>query len=154
MYESRSNLMAGNFMVDESRVANMIQGAFVADAASMGTHWIYDPEEMASLVPSIEKPEFKTPACPKYYSSEEFPGHYQAGMLSPWGEQLLFATSYCGEHTCVTTGHMSVKMKTWAESYGGRQDAATKQFLVCMKEGDRSVELCGADDDQGKRESS
>ena len=136
--------------LNKERLKAAIRGAFVADAACMGTHWIYDPEEMAKEVPSTDAPEFKDPPTPRYYSSEEYPGHYQAGMLSPYGEQLLFATEYCGHHKCVTAGHMSVRMKEWAETFGGRQDQATKDFLKCMLAADRSVELCGADDNQGK----
>ena len=35
----------------KKRVAAALRGAFIADAASMGTHWIYDPQEMAKAVP-------------------------------------------------------------------------------------------------------
>eukprot|EP00538_Stauroneis_constricta_P011732 CAMPEP_0119557410 /NCGR_PEP_ID=MMETSP1352-20130426/9087_1 /TAXON_ID=265584 /ORGANISM="Stauroneis constricta, Strain CCMP1120" /LENGTH=346 /DNA_ID=CAMNT_0007604513 /DNA_START=104 /DNA_END=1144 /DNA_ORIENTATION=+ len=145
MYESRQSIVKNKTKVHEDRVRAMLLGGICADAASMGTHWIYDKEEMKKAVPSIEAPEFKDPATPSYYSSDEFPGHYEAGMLSPWGEQLLFVTEYCGEHQCVTAGHLSVRMKKWAETFGGRQDHNTKDFLKCMIAGDRSVELCGAD---------
>lgn len=69
--------------VDEQKIRACLLGAFVADAASMPTHWIYDPEEMMKSVSSIEAPEFKSPATPKFYSSAEFPGHYESGSLSP-----------------------------------------------------------------------
>jgi ADP-ribosylglycohydrolase len=134
--------------VDEKRLAAAIKGALLADAASMGTHMIMDPEEVKKEVPSEEAPEFKDPPTPRGYSAEEFPGHYGPGMLSPWGEQLLFATDYCGRHKCVTAGHMSVRMKEWAETFGGLQDESIKEFLHCMKQVDRSVELCGAEDER------
>jgi hypothetical protein len=136
--------------VDEKRVAAAIKGAFLADAASMGTHYVADPEAMKKEVPSEDAPEFKDPPTPTGYSAEEYPGHYGAGMSSPWGEQLLFSTEYCGKHKCVTAGHMSVRMKEWAESFGGFQDESLKEFLTAMKQIDRSVELCGAEDDRGK----
>ena len=59
----------------------------------MGTHWIYDPKKMAETV-GTANPEFKDPPSPQFYNSEEYPGHYQDGMLSPYGEQLLFVTDH------------------------------------------------------------
>ena len=44
--------------VDEKRVAAAIKGAIVADAASMGTHYM-DAEESEAAVPSPDAPEFK-----------------------------------------------------------------------------------------------
>ena len=49
-------IMAG---LTKNRIVSAIRGAFVADAASMGTHWIYNPTEMAEAVPSLEAPEFR-----------------------------------------------------------------------------------------------
>jgi hypothetical protein len=68
--------------------------------------------------------------------------HYGPGQVSPYGEHLLFATEYCGAHRCVTASHLSASMKEWAETFGGRQDSATKAFL--------ETTVAGADDDQGK----
>ena len=129
-----------------------IRGAFVADAASMGTHWIYDPIEMVKEVPSLDAPEFKDPPAPRYYTAEEFPGHYQSvGMLSPYGEQLLFVTEYCGTYKSVRApGHMSEKMKAWAETFGGRQDHATKFFLQKILAGENKDGFFGADDYEGR----
>lgn len=132
-----------------ARVAAALKGAIVADAATMGTHWIYDLEELKGTVASMDAPEFKDPPFPKFYSAEEFPGHYGPGMLSPTGEQLLFFAEYCGKHKCVTAGHLSVQFKQWAETWGGRKDHATQEFLKCMKAADRSVELIGEEDKEG-----
>lgn len=134
--------------VDEKRVAAAIKGALLADAASMGTDMIMDPDAVKAAVPSEDAPEFKDPPTPVGYSAEEYPGHYGPGQLSPLGEQLLFATEFIGHEKCVTTGSMAVKMKAWVESFGGYQDEAIKEFIKCMKAGDRSVELCGAEDER------
>ena len=136
--------------VNEKRLKAAILGAFVADAASMGTHNYNDLDALGKAVPSKEEPEFKDPPAPLEYSAADYPGHYGPGMPSPHGEQLLFATEYCGKHLCVTGGHMSVRYKEFAESFGGLQDSTTKEFLELMKELDRSVELIGADNNQGK----
>jgi hypothetical protein len=135
--------------VDKKRVTAAIKGALLADAASMGTHMMMDPDEIKKAVPSVEAPEFKDPPAPLGYSTDEYPGHYGPGMPSPWGEQLVFATEYVGKSLCVTSGHMSVRMVDWVESFGGVQDESLKEFAKCMKEVDRSVEVAGAEDDRG-----
>jgi hypothetical protein len=141
--------------VDQKRVQAVILGALLADAASMGTHMVEDPDEIKTLVGDESTAEFKNPPVPKGYSAADYPGHYEAGMLSPWGEQLLFATQYCGKHKCVTAGHMSVRFKEWAEDPKkcGMQDESIKEFLKCMKALDRSVELVGAEDERGTNRS-
>jgi ADP-ribosylglycohydrolase len=139
--------------VDDKRVRAAILGALLADAASMGTHNL-TAEEIQDLLGSNEKVEFQpNPPCPKGYTGADHPGHYEQGMLSPWGEQLLFATKYCGKHKCVTAGHMAVRFKEWCEdesNHGYLQDSSIQEFLKSMKQLDRSVELVGADDDRGE----
>jgi hypothetical protein len=113
----------------KSRVIAAIRGAFTADAASMGTHWIYNPVEMKEAVTSLESPEFKNPPTPRYYSSEEFPGHYGSGMLSPYGEQLKFVTEYlASSDEDVNGSSVSKAMFVWATTFGGRPDHATTFF--------------------------
>jgi hypothetical protein len=146
-----------------ARIVAAIRGAFVADAASMGTHWMYDPKEVKRVLSSsLDAPEFKDPPTPQFYSATEFPGHYQAGMLSPYGEQLMFVTEYIAtsmstksvENNCkepVSGAAMSHAMVQWATTFGGRPDHATTTFLDHMKQEDTSGQWpnCGADDDQG-----
>ena len=47
------------------RAMKAIKGAFIADAASMGTHWTYDPAEMLKLVTDKATPEFRDPTAPQ-----------------------------------------------------------------------------------------
>lgn len=135
--------------VDEKRVIAAIKGALLADAASMGTHNMADPDEVLKAVSSKEAPEFKDPPAPVGYSAADYPGHYGSGMNSPWGEQLLFAIEYVGKQKLVAAGPMSVSLMKWAESFGGYQDEQLKDFMSCMKAGDRSVEICGKEDERG-----
>jgi len=122
-------------------------GAFVGDAAAMPTHWIYDPAEMLREVPSVEAPEFKNPATPRFYSSSEFPGHYESGSLSPYGEQLLFVSQWLAEAGEVSGTAMAGGMATWAATYSGRKDHALKSFEENVAKGATWPE-CGADDNQ------
>lgn len=132
------------------RIVGALRGAFVADAASMGTHWIYNPVEMAAAVASIATPEFTNPPTPRFYSAMEFPGHYGPGQLSPYGEQLLFVTEYVAEHDDVDGPTMSTSLVAWAKTFGGRHDHALTTVLSNIDEAGKVWPECGADDSQGK----
>jgi hypothetical protein len=137
-------------MLSKKRIVDALYGAFVADAASMGLHWHYSVDELMSILPSFEYPEFKSPPTPNYYDSTEFPGHYGTGMLSPFGEQMLFVTEYCASRKKIDGSDMSTAMMDWADTFGGRKDHALKQFLENMSRKDGHWPNCGADDNQGK----
>ncbi len=73
----------------ENRLKNTILGALIADAASLGLHWIYDQERIREVAP--EEPEFRSPTPSNY---EGVTGYYahgrkQAGDLSHYGEQAI-----------------------------------------------------------------
>ena len=133
-------------------ITSTIRGAFVADAASMGTHWIYNPQDVLDKITSKEQPEFRDPPAPNYYSSTEFPNHYLSGMLSPYGEQLLFVTQYVAstvrQPEQMTGSSMSTAMYEWATTFGGRPDHATTTFISNIN-AEKKYPECGADDDQG-----
>ncbi len=130
----------------KSVITRTIRGAFVADAASMGTHWIYNPKDVLDKVTSVQEPEFRNPPAPSFYSSTEFPNHYEMGMLSPFGEQLLFVTQYVATTPMIDGPSMSTEMLEWATTFGGRVDHAMTAFVEHMEAGKVYPE-CGADDD-------
>lgn len=135
----------------KKRAMQALRGAFIGDAASMGTHWTYDPKEMVKLVSNVDEPEFLDPPAPKFYSAEGFPGHYKKGMLSPYGEQLLFVTEYVAAtmKQDFTGKAMSEAMLEWANTFGGRPDQALKTFIENMNKVDGKWPNCGADDHEG-----
>jgi ADP-ribosylglycohydrolase len=66
-----------------------ILGALVADAATMGFHWLYDQSRIRQLAP--QAPEFRQPDAADY---EGVPGYFahpkkRAGDLSQYGEQAM-----------------------------------------------------------------
>lgn len=74
---------------NKERIRNTILGALVADAASVGFHWLYDQERIRQIAPKV--PEFRSPTQNDY---EGFPGFYahghkRAGELSQYGEQAI-----------------------------------------------------------------
>lgn len=71
------------------RGRDMVLGALVADAASMGLHWLYDQDRLADVAGGC--PAFRTPDAADY---DGFKGYFvhggkPPGALSHYGEQLL-----------------------------------------------------------------
>ena len=132
------------------RARNALLGAFVADAACMGTHWVYGADAQRAAVGDAEAPEFTEPPVWKYYSPEKNPGHYASGAPSPYGEQLLFVARHCASQGIVDGADVSRAMHTWAEGYTGYVDHATQAFLQNMSKPDGSGQWpnSGADDNQ------
>ncbi len=71
------------------RQKNAVLGALVADAASMGFHWLYDPERIRQLCPHT--PEFREPSINDFEGAAGYFAHAskQAGDLSQYGDQAL-----------------------------------------------------------------
>ena len=71
------------------RIRNSILGAFVADAASLGMHWVYSQRRINELAPAY--PEFRAPDEADYEGGVGYFAHAgkRAGDLSQYGEQML-----------------------------------------------------------------
>ena len=73
----------------QERARAMVWGALVADAASMGLHWLYDQARIAQV--AGDRPEFHGPDAADY---DGVPGYFAhggrvRGMPSQYGEQML-----------------------------------------------------------------
>ena len=73
----------------DNPLAGTIIGALVADAASLGFHWLYDQKRIREICP--ECPEFKSPVAADYNG---VPGYYahgckHGGDFSQYGEQAM-----------------------------------------------------------------
>jgi len=73
-------------MADKAQA--MIQGALVADAATMGLHWIYDQDHIAKIAPN--DPAFVAPDAAHYEGVMGYFAHAARanGQNSQYGEQL------------------------------------------------------------------
>ena len=113
--------------VDETRVKAAILGALLADAATRrgGT------------------------ATEELWSNND----NESSGLSSWGREFLFSLQHIAKHKAVNAGAMSVALMKWMEETNepAPTDQLLQEFFQCMKAGDRSVELCGAHDDRGKK---
>lgn len=132
------------------RVSAGLIGAYVADAAALGFHWLYDPDRIASLAGN--SPTFREPDPADF---EGFRGGFvhptkRAGDLSQYGAQLRVAI----QSMLAMDGNFDVAdfQDRFAATFGpggswvGYIDKATKGTLSNIAAGQRAPS--GADDDQ------
>jgi ADP-ribosylglycohydrolase len=122
-----------------------IMGGFLADAAAMPLHWIYNTSEIAALVGSGVPEFFNPPSCP-FYS-------YPLGWGTPYGQQDLIylqvgAATGGFAPTDVEAAYYAVyRAGGIAPAQSWYQDASTKEFVL-NEDLNITWPLCGGDDDQ------
>ena len=83
LFDSSRFMTTLSAMIDQvrDRVAGMIWGQFIGDALCLGTHWIYNLEDLKTFYPELKG--FEEPRT----------GHYHAGKkpgeLTHYGESAL-----------------------------------------------------------------
>lgn len=126
-----------------SRLTAAIWGQFVGDAAALGTHWIYDLQEMAARYPGGIQ-GFESPR----------PGHYHEGKLS--GDQthygdaallLLESLAACGGE--FRENDFGIRFTSYFSSpiCKSYRDHATRETLANLEKDPGNYQN-GADDDQ------
>lgn len=151
---SNANTSMTPFSFSSSSLSPVLLGAIVADCATMPLHWIYDTDTLQSSITNsdIEKCEFNSVASCPFYSTKEFPGHYNVGQPSPYGEQLVAMyriVNDCAKDPTQRDNGDSYAMgfKTWLASYSGRKDSVGKAFEEKIDAGQKYPDV-GIDDDQ------
>jgi len=131
--------------VIKARAEAAILGAFLADAATMPLHWIYDTNQIKRLVGTGVPEFFKPNSCPFYKIAE--------------GENAIYGQQGWAYLAAGAAGNLTVPTAVEANYYelykdGGQavqnhwyQDASTKQFVANKKNG-LVYPKCGANDDQ------
>ena len=76
-------------MTETDRRRAMLWGAFVADAASLGFHWLYDQDRIRAIAP--KSPEFRAPTAADFDGVAGYFAHgtKSVGDLTHYGEQAL-----------------------------------------------------------------
>ncbi len=116
-----------------NRAKHLLYGAFVADAAAMGLHWLYDQDLIKEVAPA--EPEFLPPEARNY---EGVPGYFahenrQVGDQSQYGYQALAmlrslqATQ--GQFQSQHYARVFNQLFGYGGAYVGYIDNATKQTL-------------------------
>lgn len=137
-------------MTRTDRLSAALVGAYVADAAALGFHWLYDPARIADL--AGDDPAFRAPDPADF---EGFKGVFvhptkRAGDLSQYGAQLRVAV----QSMTAMDGRFDIAdfQDRFAATFGpggswvGYIDKATKGTLANLLNEQRDPS--GADDDQ------
>lgn len=119
-----------------------VLGAFIADAATMGLHWIYDPAKIQSLLDekrASSNPEFfEPPSCPFY--------DYTAGSLSPYGDEQYAVLRFLAEQGPMDAKNFAQYLYEYYKAYKGRLNHSCKTFLANFAAG-KGWPRCGDPDD-------
>ncbi|MBO9452803.1 ADP-ribosylglycohydrolase family protein [Tropicibacter sp. R16_0] len=134
----------------------MIWGALVADAASMGLHWIYDQARIAEV--AGERPEFHGPDAADFEGAKGYFAHggRRRGMQSQYGEQVLVmlrSLAATGPYDRATYEAMFQAHFGYGGAYVGYIDRATRDTLDNLAQADRmggveAATFYGSDDTQ------
>ena len=120
----------------QQRKQHAVLGAFVADAATLGFHWLYDADRLAEIAEG--KPEFHPPnpadyqGVAGYFAAED----KKAGDLSHYGVQLECALRSLAENGSWNRFHyQSIFSQTFERggSFRGYIDGATAGTLDRMQ---------------------
>ena len=115
------------------RARNSILGAFVADAAAVGFHWVYSQRRIVELAPKA--PEFREPSEDDYEGGVGYFAHAtkRAGDLSQYGEQMLvMLRSLAQTQGCYEQAHYTEQFRRhfgYGGEFVGYIDRPTRQTL-------------------------
>eukprot|EP00803_Ostreobium_quekettii_P003274 evm.model.scf_647.2 EVM.evm.TU.scf_647.2 scf_647:34244-37107(+) len=131
------------------RAKAAVLGGFVADAASMGLHWIYNVSHLQDLlkkhlVVTTELPHaefFEPPSCPFY--------EYTSGKLSPYGFEartvLESVATVGGVDGPQMSQHMYESFKQYASS-GGYLNSPSRELIWNCDSGSKYPDAAAFDD--------
>lgn len=113
--------------------SRLLWGAFVADAAALGLHWIYAQPRIRRA--GGEEPEFTEPDPANYEGVPSYFAHRgkRAGDLSMYGETALVMLRSIAENKRIDPGHFSRAFGLhfgFGGEYVGYIDGPTRETLV------------------------
>jgi ADP-ribosylglycohydrolase len=125
-----------------SRLQAALWGQFVGDAAALGTHWIYDLDDLARNYPHIQG--FETPKAGHYHEGK------QSGDQTHYGDAallLLESLAACGGR--FRESDFGLRFESYFNSASCRsyRDHATRETLEHLQKDPGNFQN-GADDDQ------
>ncbi|KAG2759497.1 hypothetical protein JG687_00009422 [Phytophthora cactorum] len=126
----------------KQRALAAVAGGFVADAATMGLHWIYDADKMKELAAARRSggPEFyEPPSCP-FYS-------YESGALSPYGDEIFPLLQDVAERGEFVPEEFAMVSYRAAKAYTGRLNSVFKEMVVKGDAGKKYPELASPSKD-------
>lgn len=131
-----------------SRRINALVAAFVADAAAMPLHWIYNTVELDGILAkenATSEPEFLSKSYAPFYD-------YPVGEQTPFGEQMLVYLRSLSEEQAFVPEKVAAAYAAYysdasrkARPFDSYMDLASKQFLGHWNAGRRWPSTGGAD---------
>ncbi len=115
-----------------SKIKDAIMAAFVADALSLGVHWVYDISEIEKKygrLQSIVKPELVP-----YHKSK------QKGEFTHYGDQMMVLLESVTESSGFNLTHFSAAWQKMFQSYNGYMDHATTETIQNFNSGKKPDE--------------
>ncbi|MFK7858499.1 MAG: ADP-ribosylglycohydrolase family protein [Granulosicoccus sp.] len=135
-----------------AEIKNALSGTLVADAASLGLHWLYDQKQIAAIEDTgsvlFRQPDANAFAGRKGYFAQ---GGRHAGQLSHYGESARLMVEACAGGRYDSEVHRQAFFDTFGPcgSFCGYADRPTKALIARMIiEGDDLQDPSGMDDDQ------
>ncbi|SDZ10066.1 ADP-ribosylglycohydrolase family protein [Nitrosomonas sp. Nm58] len=132
-----------------------ILGALVADAASLGLHWLYDPARIAAIEENEDELVFRQPSAADYAGAGGFFAHgdKQAGDSTSYGEICLLMLKHLAKHGEFNRAAYQLEFRAYfgpGGAYAGYIDSPTRHTLRVLLPLDINSfpEVSGADDDQ------
>ena len=115
-----------------------VVGAFVADALSLGVHWVYNTGVIDKKFGRVE--QYFNPLA-SYHTGKK------AGDFTHYGDQMLVLLESVGDEGGFDATRFAEWWRNFFSSYGGYFDQATKTTLENMDAGNGLVESGSASDD-------
>jgi len=126
-----------------TNIKDAIVASFVADALSLGVHWVYDTSKIEAKYGRLES--MVTPELAPYHQPK------QKGEFTHCGDQMMVLLESVTEVSGFNLHHFSAAWQKMMQSYTGYLDHATKETMLnfnsgktAATSGSLSSELSGA----------
>lgn len=117
----------------------MVLASFVADALSLGPHWMYDPQKIEEKFGRVDR---LTAPLPKSFHNTK-----EKGQFTHYGDQMMVLLASVAEKGAFDPADFSGRWRRLFDNYDGYFDGATKSTLANYDEGKSPEEAGSSSDD-------
>ena len=117
------------------KIKDAVMASFVADALSLGVHWVYDVAAIESKYGRLE--QMVEPELAEYHKGKP------KGALTHYGDQAYILLKSVSEHKGFDSGSFRQAWCKLFEDYSGYIDGATKDTLNNIKN-DKTIHVIGS----------
>jgi len=117
----------------------MVLASFVADALSLGVHWIYNTSVIDKKWGRVEN--YIKPERPTYHPNKDL------GEFTHYGDQAMVLLESVAASSGFSLNHFAQSWQDFFKSYDGYFDSATKETLENLAAGKETAEAGSGSDD-------